>query len=47
MSIPKDCMSCKNQNHCNSAMYCKGCHYFPPEVKKERPFKQFFGKFFK
>ena len=50
MPTPKNCLECKCQFHCNTAMFSKGCGFYPPsakEVKKSNPFKKFFGKFFK
>jgi hypothetical protein len=50
MSTPKDCMSCEFQYRCNSAMYSKGCGFYPPKKKNEKKtsiIAQFFGKFSK
>ncbi len=49
MPTPKNCMSCQYQYRCNTAMYSKGCGYYPPksEVKETNPLKRFFGKFFR
>lgn len=49
MPTPKNCLHCQYQYCCNSAMYTKGCNYFPPESKEKQihPLKKIFGKFFK
>ena len=50
MSTPKDCMSCEFQYRCNSAMYSKGCGFYPPKKKNEKKTSivaKFFGKFSK
>ena len=50
MSTPKDCMSCEFQYRCNSAMYSKGCGFYPPKKKNEKKtsiIAKFFGKFSK
>lgn len=50
MSTPKDCMSCEFQYRCNSAMYSKGCGFYPPKKKNEKKtsiITKFFGKFSK
>ena len=51
MGIPKNCSHCTSSRFCNSAMYSKGCHYFPPNSEKKKnnanPLMKFFGKFFK
>ena len=50
MATPKDCMSCEYQYRCNSAMYSKGCGFYPPKKKSDKKtsiIAKFFGKFSK
>ena len=49
MPTPKNCLECKYQFRCNTAMYTKGCGFYPPSARKEEkinPIMKFFGKFF-
>ena len=50
MAIPKDCAHCEYQYRCNSAMYSKGCGFYPPKRNNETKssiIAKLFGKFSK
>lgn len=48
MSCPTNCVTCKYEATCNSAMFMDGCHFFPPKSeKKTNLFLKLIGKFFK
>ena len=47
MKAPTCCLNCCFFNNCNSAMYTKGCRFFPPKEKKISPLFKLIGKLFK
>ena len=49
MNFPHNCIDCDFRNSCNSGMYQKGCHFFPPEDRphhKSFNLMRFFNKIF-